>query len=119
MTDRQYKTPLMIRQTAKELAGAFYEGNDVLHDGRATRSARFRRAVSNDKAFVWVYWPKFVPLARKILAHMLTEPNRPQHEKDAIFDALVREQGHAPDDDGVNMSPILSSDGQPLIKVMH
>lgn len=119
MTIQQCKTPMLIRQTAKELAGAFYEGNDVLHDGRATRSARFRRAVTNDKAFVWVYWPKFVPLARRILAHMLTEPNRPQCDKDAIFDALVKDQGHQTEVETVHASPILSSDGQPLIKVMH
>lgn len=103
-------TTALIRRTAKDLAGAFYEGNDVLHDGRATRTEKFRREVTNQKAFIWVYWPKFVPMARLILAHMLTEPGHSQSEKDAIFDALLKDQNFRTDEE--ELAPSIILDGE-------
>ena len=107
-------TTQLIRMTAKDLAGAFYEGNDILHDGRATRSEKFRREVTNQKAFIWVYWPKFVPMARRILAHMLTEPGTSQKDKDAIFDALLKDQNYQTDEEQLAPSLILDDGGAPL-----
>ena len=90
---------MLIRKTAKELAGAFYDGQDALNDGRVGRTDKFRAFDFGHQPFVNEYWPDFVPMARKLLAHMLTEPGRAQSEKDQIYDALLRDQRVRTDED--------------------
>lgn len=92
-------TTTLVRRTAKELAGAFYDNQDALRDGRIERTAQFRAAVGTQKDFVRHFWPEFVVVARQILAQMLTEPGRPQSDKDAIYDALLRERKFPTDED--------------------
>lgn len=90
-------THTLIRRTAKELAGAFWDNMDVFHDGRIERTTLFRAECPDQRAFVRQYWPDFVEVARKVLTHMLTEPGRTQGEKDTIFDALLKDRGFQTD----------------------
>lgn len=87
------RTTKLVKSTAKELAGAFYDGQDMFRDGRMTRSQRFRIKAGSQSQFVNTYWKDFVVLARRTLAQMLTEPGRSQSDKDAIYDALLEERG--------------------------
>ncbi len=93
----------LIKKTAKELAGAFFENEDTFGDNRLTRSQQFRDmyGASNkgQDAFVQEHWTDFVKLARKILAHQLTLPGTSQIQKDAIYDALQNEVGLSNDID--------------------
>lgn len=75
--------PPNIRNTAYEMAGAFY--------GRGDRSSRFRKmAVGMDEyTFAIVYWPQFVNIAIECLTTCLTMAGIPQSEKDTIADELV------------------------------
>ena len=86
-------TSKLVRKTARELAGAFYDNMDVFHDGRVERTTRFRAECTDQDAFIDIYWPEFVVVARKTLAHILTQPGTSQVQKDAIFDALLEERG--------------------------
>lgn len=94
-------TTKLVRKTAKQLAGAFYDGEDALRDGRIGRTATFRESGITQRQFVDQYWPDFVVMARKILAHMLNEPGRHQVEKNQIFDALLEERGLMTDEQKV------------------
>jgi len=86
-------TSKLVKKTAKELAGAFYQGEDALHDGRIGRTDTFRSSGISERQFVNEYWPDFVKMARKILAHMIQEPGRTDMERDEIYDALLEERG--------------------------
>lgn len=83
----------LVKNTAKELAGAFYDGQDMFRDGRMTRSQLFRIKAGSQSQFVNTYWKDFVVLARRTLGQMLGEPGRSQSDKDAIYDALLEERG--------------------------
>jgi len=87
----------LVRKTAKELAGAFYNNQDVISPGAYQRTQRFRADAPNERSFVASQWAHFVPIAREILAKMLNDPNRAQAEKDEIFDALLSDRGFATD----------------------
>lgn len=89
----------LVRRTAKELAAAFYDNEDVFRDGRHMRTERFRSMVGTQREFKNEYWTDFVPLARKILAHMLNESGRPQSQKDEIYDALLKDRRFQTDTD--------------------
>lgn len=89
----------LVMRTAKALAGAFYDGQDVLRQDVAQRSERFRNEAPDAHTFRRTQWPRFVPMARKTLAHMLNEPGRPQREKDEIFDALLNDRKFMTDTD--------------------
>jgi len=86
-------TSKLVKKTAKELAGAFFDGEDTFRDGRLGRTQTFRQSGLTEKQFVAQYWPDFVVVARKILAHMLTEPGRTDMERNEIYDALLQERG--------------------------
>lgn len=81
-------TVQLIRQTAKELAGAFYEED---------HSDRFRKFWPTAKSFIGRCWPNFVTMARTLLTSMLTRNDVPQHQKDDIYDALIEDQRRAAD----------------------
>lgn len=87
------RTTKLVKHTAKELAGAFYDGQDMFRDGRMTRTERFRIKAGSQSQFVATYWKDFVVLARRTLAQMLSDPGRSQSDKDAIYDALLEERG--------------------------
>lgn len=88
-------TVQLIRQTAKELAGAFYE--------QARRSAIFRQHYPNAHDYIHGIahlpsgkivkqdtpnWCRFVDHAKSSLVDMLTSKTTSQHMKDAIEGAL-------------------------------
>jgi hypothetical protein len=83
----------LVKHTAKEMAGSFYDGQDMFHDGRVERSTLFRIKARNQREFVNTYWRDFVVVARQNLGKMLSEPGRSQGDKDAIYDALLEERG--------------------------
>lgn len=89
----------LVKNTAKEMAGAFYDGQDMFHDGRMSRTEKFRIKAGTQAQFVETYWRDFVVLARKTLAQMLADPGRPQADKDAIYDALLQERGAYTDEE--------------------
>jgi len=91
-------TSKLVKKTAKELAGAFYDNMDVFQDARVERSTIFRAECPNQYAFIREYWPDFVVIARKVLAHMLTEPGRTDMERNQIYDALLEERGAMTDE---------------------
>lgn len=88
---------LLVKKTAKELAGAFFENEDTFGENRITRSQRFRDIYGatnkGQDAFIREHWTDFVKLARKILAYQLAQPGTSQIQKDAIYDALQNEVG--------------------------
>ena len=83
----------LVKHTAKEMAGSFFDGQDMFHDGRVERSTLFRIKARNQREFVNTYWKDFVVLARRTLGQMLAEPGRSQTDKDVIYDALLEERG--------------------------
>lgn len=91
-------THKLVRKTAKELAGAFFDNMDVFHDGRVERTTAFRAQCPDQHAFIEMYWTDFVVIARKTLAHILTQPGTTQIQKDAIYDALLNERGQLSDE---------------------
>lgn len=89
----------LVMRTAKELAGAFYDNQDVLKQDVAQRSERFRKEAPDARTFRRIQWPRFVPAARQILAKMLNEPGRSQADKDKIYDALLNDRKFMTDED--------------------
>lgn len=85
----------MIRDCAKDMAGAFYEQN--------LRSEMFRRAYPTAKDYIYgraqrrdgtvqyfePHWFQFVDMAKEYYAKMLTDPTVPQYMKDRIEDMLI------------------------------
>lgn len=67
---------------AKEIAGAYYEGN---------RSERFRRENPSQYAYEARYWPHFVDLAIQSLVAVLKQPNVTKKVKDGIMAALIEQ----------------------------
>jgi len=89
----------LIKETAREFAGAFFDNVDVFNDNRQQRTDRFRVEEASQKLYITKHWPEFVKLARKALATMLTEPGRSDGEKAQIYDALVSDRGLMTDED--------------------
>lgn len=87
-------THILIRRTAKDIAGAFHDSE---------RSEMFRRAFPTPRDFVGGYahrrdgtilkvdpgWWHFVDMAKETLAKMLHDKSVSQHEKDRIYEALI------------------------------
>lgn len=93
------KVSKLVKNTAKEMAGAFYDGQDMFHDGRVSRSQLFRIKAMTQREFVATYWRDFIVLARNALAQMLNEAGRSTADKDLIYDALLEERGAMTDAD--------------------
>ena len=73
-------THKLIKQTAQEFAGAFYDG--AAHDNI------FYKMYRSERLFVTREWGRFVPHARSILAQMLARNDVGEHEKEQIEEAL-------------------------------
>lgn len=75
--------PPHIRNTAYEMAGAFF--------GQNQRSPEFRAMAGRMSAetFAIVSWPQFVNIAIECLTECLTWPSIPMHEKDLIADEMI------------------------------
>lgn len=88
----------LIKKTAKDLAGAFFDNMDVFHDGRVERTTTFREQCKDQRAFINQYWTDFVPVARKTLIAVLEQPGTTQIQKDAIYDAFLEDRGFMGDE---------------------
>ena len=71
----------LIRKTAKEFAGCFYEY--AAHDNQF-----YKHYPSVDK-FIRREWAKFVTVSRETLAKCLMSPNLSEAEKAEIYEALL------------------------------
>jgi len=72
--------PELIRKTAEEVTGAFFEMN---------RTDRFRQYAGSQRRFVRQCWKDHIGTAIELLSALLSQPGRTEHEKNAIYDALV------------------------------
>ena len=71
----------LIRKTAKEFAGCYYEF--AAHDNQ------FYGHFPNINKFIRLEWPKFVRAAKENLTKCLTSPNLSDAEKHEIYEALL------------------------------
>lgn len=70
----------LLRRTAKEMAGIFYDGN---------RSKKFREVFPNQRLYVRYNWPEFVNQARDALLTLMSLSTTSKHVKDEIYDAIT------------------------------
>lgn len=77
---RSGEVPELIKKTAKEIAGAFYDMN---------RTERFRKSVGSQDNFVRRHWKDHVPVAIENLGALLGMSGVPQDQKDAIYEAIT------------------------------
>lgn len=73
----------MVRETAKELCGAY-------HEEMASRDDEFFRYYPNQRMFILRYWGQFVEAAAATLWKLTEDPNLPEGSKIEIRDALVK-----------------------------
>jgi len=77
-------TGQLLRMTAKELAGAQYD------KFRMFGSERFAKECPSEKEYVAQHWPHFIMQAKAALCLVLESENTPEHQKQAIFEELLR-----------------------------
>lgn len=77
---RSGDVPVLLRKTAEEVAGAFFDMN---------RSDKFRMYAGTQRTFVRQCWKDHLPIAIDLLSALLAEPGRDEREKEEIYDALV------------------------------
>lgn len=78
-------THRLIKKTAVELAGAFYEI-------KASRDNEFFKRFPNQRRFIEQDWRGFVPTAREVLTDMLTGNECTDHVKREIHHALIHDR---------------------------
>lgn len=76
-------TVMLIRQLAKQMAGAFYEEN---------RSERFRKLWPDRRQFIARSWVGFVDQAEKTLISMLHDKTTPEYTKEEIYKAILEQR---------------------------
>jgi hypothetical protein len=72
----------MLAQTAKEMAGCWYE--EAAHDNE------FYAFYPKQKMFINREWHRFIDAAKYTLALMLGNPLTPEWQKERIMDALIK-----------------------------
>ena len=81
----------LIKQTAKEMAGALYE--EVMNDNTAYKNWKTMceglPAKEIQAKFIEMMWPKLIEEARKTLAQLLGMNTLPEASKAEIHEALV------------------------------
>lgn len=80
---RTGEVPELVRKTAEEVAGAFYDEN---------RTDRFRRYAGTQDAFVKAAWKDHVQTAVDLLTTLLSMPGTTDLQKQSIYDALMEFQ---------------------------
>jgi len=83
---RTGEVPELVKKTAQEVAGAFYDMN---------RSERFRQYAGTQDAFVAAAWKDHIQTAVDLLAQLLAMPGTSDHEREAIYDALTEFSGRS------------------------
>lgn len=71
----------LVKKTAKEFAGAYYEI-------AASHDNEFYRRFPSQKQFVQARWKHFIVTAREVLTTMLSMKSTPDAEKVEIYEAL-------------------------------
>lgn len=97
-------TSQLLRMTAKELAGAQYD------KFRMFGSERFAKECPSEKEYVAHHWPHFIMQAKAALCLVLEAQNTPEHQKQAIFEELLR---HAEESMSANAVDILQITSDP------
>lgn len=77
---RSGDVPPLIRKTAEEIAGAFYEGN---------RSERFRSGAGSPKNYIRRHWKDHISVTIQCMARLLGQPGFSDEEKERIHEAIV------------------------------
>ena len=77
---RSGDVPVLIRKTAEEIAGCFYEEN---------RSERFRKETGSQKQFIRQHWKDHISATIQCMAQLLSQPGFDEREKERIHDAIV------------------------------
>jgi hypothetical protein len=72
--------PVLIRKTAEEIAGCFYE---------MTRTERFRTQAGTQRQFIKRHWKDHLGHALESLSGVLAMPGFPDEEKTKIYDAIT------------------------------
>ena len=75
----------LIKQTAQELAGAYYE-DAASHQKHGNE---FYKAFPSLEFFVEDQWPMFIMTTREILLQMLNSPMTPEPQKQEIYHAIL------------------------------
>lgn len=99
-------TVQLIRHQAKELAAAFYEGDE---EARTDRFRSFWSGKDGQKQFIGRMWPQFVPAAIMLLTDMLARKDVAQYLKDEIAEALIENNRRAVD------APAFNEDGRLML----
>lgn len=73
----------LVAETAKGVAGAFYEI-------AASESDDFYRMYPKEKDFIRKEWSRFIDIAKKQLSAMLGMAHVDENQKAQIFDALIK-----------------------------
>lgn len=79
-------TSPLIKKTAEDLAGAYFEEE---------RSERFRKLWPDVRQFIGRNWPNFVTIARAILTEMLRRVDTPDAQKEEIYEALLDDRNRS------------------------
>lgn len=87
MSTKQKLAHELIAETAKEMAGCWYE--EAAHDNE------FYAFYPKQRMFINREWKRFIAAAKATLAQMLGNPTTPEWQKEQIFDALVK-HSHLP-----------------------
>lgn len=77
---RAKDVPPVIRKTAEEIAGAFYE---------QTRTDQFRQEAGAQRYFISRHWKKHVGQALESLSGLLAMPGIPDDQKAVIYGAVT------------------------------
>lgn len=75
----------LVKKTAQELAGAFYEWQA----GHSRYGDNFYSKYPNVRTFVERDWANFVRAAKEAMTDQLSDPHVSEMEKKAIYDALI------------------------------
>ncbi len=91
-----FRVHVQIRHTAKEFAGAFWDGQQLQGASKSKpyedpRSVTFRKHWPKQKLYVLWNWPLFVNDARSHLTDVMARPSTPEYMKTKISEALTEE----------------------------
>lgn len=77
---RAADVPLLIRKTAKEMAGAFYE---------LDRTPQFRAQAGSQKRFIRDHWKDHIGIAIEALVTLMGQKGTSEHVKAEIYEAII------------------------------
>jgi len=102
----------LIAETAKEMAGAFYEE-------AAGESDDFYRYYPKQREFINREWKRFIEAARIQLSKMLGMPHVPEQQKEIIFEALIKHASLPGNIDKRVAQKMVAEGDRPDIKFLH